>query len=54
MSSWGHFTLEQKVGQLFMCGFHGQHVDEQITRLIQDYHVGVLFTSGATWKVWNN
>ncbi|MBE7682620.1 beta-N-acetylhexosaminidase [Paenibacillus sp. P13VS] len=40
MSSWGHFTLEQKVGQLFMCGFHGQQVDEQITRLIQDYHVG--------------
>ncbi|WP_153979303.1 beta-N-acetylhexosaminidase [Paenibacillus xylanilyticus] len=40
MSSWGHFTLEQKVGQLFMCGFHGQHVDEQIMRLIQDYHVG--------------
>lgn len=40
MSSWGHFTLEQKVGQLFMCGFHGQHVDEQITRLIQDHHVG--------------
>ncbi|MEO2207081.1 beta-N-acetylhexosaminidase [Paenibacillus pabuli] len=40
MSSWGHFTLEQKVGQLFMCGFHGQQVDEQITRLIEDYHVG--------------
>lgn len=33
-------TLEQKVGQLLMCGFHGQHVDEQITRLIRDYHVG--------------
>ncbi|MGF9699010.1 beta-N-acetylhexosaminidase [Paenibacillus sp. MABNR03] len=33
-------TLEQKVGQLFMCGFHGQEADAQITRLIQDYHVG--------------
>lgn len=33
-------TLEQKVGQLLMCGFHGQHADEQITRLIRDYHVG--------------
>jgi len=40
MRTWGNFTLEQKVGQLFMCGFHGQRVDEQITRLIQDYHVG--------------
>ncbi|MGN7414481.1 beta-N-acetylhexosaminidase [Paenibacillus sp. SAF-068] len=33
-------TLEQKVGQLLMCGFHGQHADEQITHLIRDYHVG--------------
>ncbi|WP_339307156.1 beta-N-acetylhexosaminidase [Paenibacillus sp. FSL R5-0519] len=33
-------TLEQKVGQLLMCGFHGQYADEQITRLIRDYHVG--------------
>ncbi|WP_405170099.1 beta-N-acetylhexosaminidase [Paenibacillus sp. FSL H8-0280] len=33
-------TLEQKVGQLLMCGFHGQHADEQITRLIRDYHIG--------------
>lgn len=33
-------TLEQKVGQLLMCGFHGQHADEQVTRLIRDYHVG--------------
>lgn len=33
-------TLGQKVGQLLMCGFHSQHADEQITRLIRDYHVG--------------
>lgn len=33
-------TLEQKVGQLLMCGFHSQHADEQITRLIRDFHVG--------------
>ncbi|WP_127551288.1 beta-N-acetylhexosaminidase [Paenibacillus amylolyticus] len=33
-------TLEQKVGQMLMCGFHSQHADEQITRLIRDYHVG--------------
>ncbi|MFX3646328.1 MAG: beta-N-acetylhexosaminidase [Paenibacillus sp.] len=33
-------TLEQKVGQLLMCGFHGQHADEQIIHLIRDYHVG--------------
>ena len=33
-------TLEQKVGQLLMCGFHGQQADEQITHLIRDYHIG--------------
>ncbi|WP_405157523.1 beta-N-acetylhexosaminidase [Paenibacillus sp. FSL H8-0283] len=33
-------TLGQKVGQLLMCGFHSQHADGQITRLIRDYHVG--------------
>ncbi|MCP1185502.1 beta-N-acetylhexosaminidase [Paenibacillus sp. 1781tsa1] len=33
-------TLEQKVGQLLMCGFHGQHADEQITHLIRNYHIG--------------
>ncbi|APO46667.1 glycoside hydrolase [Paenibacillus xylanexedens] len=33
-------TLGQKVGQLLMCGFHSQHADEQVTRLIRDYHVG--------------
>lgn len=35
-----NLTLEQKVGQLLMCGFHSQHADEQIARLIRDYHVG--------------
>ncbi|OMF11128.1 glycoside hydrolase [Paenibacillus amylolyticus] len=40
MKALNNLTLEQKVGQLLMCGFHGQHADEQITRLIRDYHVG--------------
>ncbi|WP_458123178.1 beta-N-acetylhexosaminidase [Paenibacillus sp. Z3-2] len=40
MKPLNNLTLEQKVGQLFMCGFHGQHADEQITRLIREYHVG--------------
>ncbi|MCW3791057.1 beta-N-acetylhexosaminidase [Paenibacillus sp. LS1] len=40
MKPLNNLTLEQKVGQLLMCGFHGQHADEQITRLIRDYHVG--------------
>ncbi|MGE6664638.1 beta-N-acetylhexosaminidase [Paenibacillus xylanexedens] len=40
MKSLNDLTLEQKVGQLLMCGFHSQHADEQITRLIRDYHVG--------------
>lgn len=33
-------SLEQKIGQLFICGFQGLQADEQITTLIKDYHVG--------------
>ncbi len=38
-------TLAQKVGQLFMVGFHGDAVDDQIRTLITGYHAGnvVLF-----------
>ncbi|WP_078382122.1 beta-N-acetylhexosaminidase [Sutcliffiella halmapala] len=39
-------TLEEKVGQLFMAGFHGTEPSEEITKLIQDYHIGgvIYFT----------
>ncbi|WP_440110588.1 beta-N-acetylhexosaminidase [Paenibacillus sp. QZ-Y1] len=40
MKSIDQLSLEQRVGQMFMCGFHGQHADEQIHTLIRDYHVG--------------
>lgn len=40
MKPLNELTLEQKVGQLLMCGFHGQHADEQISHLIRDYHIG--------------
>lgn len=40
MNSIDQLSLEQRVGQMFMCGFHGQHADEQVNRLIRDYHVG--------------
>ncbi|MNW96890.1 putative lipoprotein YbbD precursor [compost metagenome] len=33
-------TLEQKIGQLFICGFHSLTPDDQIKTLIQQYHVG--------------
>jgi beta-N-acetylhexosaminidase len=33
-------SLEQKVGQLFMCGFDGTQPNEPILRLIRDYHIG--------------
>ncbi|MCL6457433.1 MAG: glycoside hydrolase family 3 protein [Gorillibacterium sp.] len=33
-------TLEQKVGQLFMCGFDDTKPNEPILRLISDYHIG--------------
>lgn len=34
------WTLEEKVGQLFICGFHSLVPDEQIRTLVQQYHVG--------------
>lgn len=40
MNSIDQLSLEQRVGQMFMCGFHGQQADEQINQLIRDYHVG--------------
>ncbi|RCX23119.1 beta-N-acetylhexosaminidase [Fontibacillus phaseoli] len=33
-------TLEEKIGQLFICGFHGLEADEQIKKLTKDYHIG--------------
>ncbi|WP_334077263.1 glycoside hydrolase family 3 N-terminal domain-containing protein [Paenibacillus sanfengchensis] len=33
-------TLDQKIGQLFICGFHSLEADEQIRTLVKDYHVG--------------
>jgi beta-N-acetylhexosaminidase len=33
-------SLEQKVGQLFMCGFPDPEPDANILRLIRDYHIG--------------
>ncbi|GGF88055.1 beta-N-acetylhexosaminidase [Paenibacillus aceti] len=34
------WTLEQKIGQLFICGFQSLAPDEQITTLTGKYHVG--------------
>jgi len=34
------WTLEQKIGQLFICGFHSLTPDEQIITLTGKYHVG--------------
>jgi len=33
-------TLDQKIGQLFVCGFHTNVPNEHITELIEKYHVG--------------
>ncbi|GIP20242.1 beta-N-acetylhexosaminidase [Paenibacillus sp. J22TS3] len=33
-------TLDEKIGQLFICGFHSQTPDEQIKTLIEQYHLG--------------
>ncbi|CAH8245463.1 beta-N-acetylhexosaminidase [Paenibacillus melissococcoides] len=33
-------TLEQKIGQMVMCGFHGPVVNDNIRTLIEKHHVG--------------
>lgn len=33
-------SLEEKIGQLFICGFHGLEADEQIKTLTKDCHIG--------------
>ncbi|MBE9913047.1 beta-N-acetylhexosaminidase [Paenibacillus donghaensis] len=33
-------SLEQKIGQMFICGFHTLVPDDQIRKLIEDYHLG--------------
>ncbi|MNO16857.1 putative lipoprotein YbbD precursor [compost metagenome] len=37
LSRW---SLEEKIGQLFICGFHSLVPDQGIVTLIRDYHVG--------------
>ncbi|WP_040676675.1 beta-N-acetylhexosaminidase [Paenibacillus sanguinis] len=34
------WSLEEKLGQLFICGFHSPEPDEQIQTLVGRYHVG--------------
>ncbi|KPB06158.1 glycoside hydrolase family 3 protein [Bacillus sp. CHD6a] len=37
-------TLQEKVGQLFVAGFHGTSPSEEIVKLIKDYHIsGVIY-----------
>lgn len=42
MSQWtmDKLTLEQKIGQLFVCGFHDIVPDAQVKQLIAEYHIG--------------
>ncbi|MEC0371948.1 glycoside hydrolase family 3 protein [Paenibacillus chibensis] len=35
-----NLTLVQKIGQMFICGFHSLVPDDQIRTLIQQYHLG--------------
>lgn len=41
-----NMSLEERVGQLFLVGFHSPNVDSQIKDLIENYHVGgvIYFT----------
>ncbi|NMO96851.1 beta-N-acetylhexosaminidase [Paenibacillus lemnae] len=38
--TWDHASLEQKVGQLFMCGFDALTVNEHAEALVREYHIG--------------
>ncbi|MWV45072.1 beta-N-acetylhexosaminidase [Paenibacillus sp. HJL G12] len=33
-------SLDEKIGQMFICGFHSLVPDDQIRKLIKDYHLG--------------
>ena len=35
-----NLTLEQKIGQMFICGFHDLVPDDHINNLIEEYHIG--------------
>ena len=39
-------TIDEKVGQLIMCGFDALELNDHIINLIKNYHVGnvILFT----------
>ncbi len=40
------FTLEHKIGQLMMIGFDGTRVDDDLRRMIAEYHVGGVILFG--------
>ncbi|WP_036646942.1 glycoside hydrolase family 3 protein [Paenibacillus pini] len=35
-----NLTLEEKIGQMFICGFHALEPDDHIKQLIEKYHIG--------------
>ncbi|MDQ0058828.1 glycoside hydrolase family 3 protein [Paenibacillus harenae] len=39
-SDWKHWSLKEKIGQLFVFGFHGTEPSEQIQALIREYGMG--------------
>lgn len=43
--------LRKQVGKLFVVGFDGLTVNEQVKSLIHEYHVGVLFYLRGTWLI---
>ena len=40
LGAWNALSLKEKVGQLFICGFHGQESSEDIRKLIEEYSLG--------------
>ncbi|OKL61908.1 hypothetical protein UA08_02622 [Talaromyces atroroseus] len=43
-------NLDRQMGQLFMMGFDGTEVDNQIRSLIEDYHVGSIILTAKNLK----
>ena len=43
-------TLEEKIGQLIIVGFQSSEVDDHITKMIEDYHVGGIILYDRNMK----
>ncbi|MBU1045772.1 hypothetical protein KJ616_01460 [Patescibacteria group bacterium] len=48
---WGNLSLKQKIGQIFIIGFDGQELTEEIKSMIKELHPGGILLLG--WNIGN-